>query len=229
MKDVKKISASRRRKLLIIFSAVAVVVLAIAIAYVMDYVRTITYEDPADNAKYYIRLTDGEYKLYYRNKKDVLPMTDDGEFYVTDAGTLVRLMADTGEYYTMAVVDESYGEVTQSSTSILAMPHKDMASIRSIEVHNPTGTFTLQRYDYVNERYDDTADFTLKGYPLVSIDQIGVSSISVAAGRLLANRKFVSPSVLTDEQKANFEKYEHLTYMTKEDGTLDESEYGLIA
>ena len=54
MKDVKKISASRRRKLLIIFSAVAVVVLAIAIAYVMDYVKTITYEDPADNAKYYI-------------------------------------------------------------------------------------------------------------------------------------------------------------------------------
>lgn len=229
MKDVKKIAASRRRKIVIICSAVLVILLAVAIAYVMEYVRTTVYEDPADGAKYYIRLDDGVYKLYYTNKKDVLPMTEDGQYYVTDAGTMVNLDAETGEYFTMAVVDENYNEVSVNSSSILALPYYPSDRIRSVEVHNSNGTFTMHRYNYAEEKLDDTMDFSLKGFPLVSVDQIGVSSLNVAAGRLLANRKFVSPDALTEEQKKDPQLVERLTYVTEGDGTLDESEYGLVA
>ncbi|MBR6681258.1 MAG: hypothetical protein IKL59_08360 [Clostridia bacterium] len=229
MKDVKKIAASKRRRILIIASVVLIVILAIAIAYVMEYVRTTIYEDPADGAKYYIRLEDGEYKIYYPNKKDVLPLTDDGEYYVTEAGTLVHLDATTGEYFTMAVVDENYNEVSVNSSSILALPYYASERIRSVEVHNQNGSFTMHRYNYAEDRLDDTMDFTIKGFPLVSVDQIGISSLNVSAGRLLANRKFVSPDALTDEQRADPAEVERLTYVTEEDGTLDESEYGLVA
>lgn len=229
MKDVKRIAASKRRRILIILSAVVVVLLAIAVAYVMDYVNTTVYEDPADEAKYYIRLKDGEYKMYSQNKKDVLPMTDDGEYYITDAGTLVSVDSETGTYLTMAVVDTDYNEVAVNDTNLLALPYCKMENIRSIELHNEKGSFTLHRYNYGTDMIDDTCDFTIKGFPLVTVDQIGVSSICVAAGRLLTTRKFVSPDALTDEQKAEPEKYEGLTYITNEDGTLDKSEYGLVA
>lgn len=229
MKDVKKIAASKRRRILIIASVVLVIILAVAIAYVMEYVRTTVYEDPADDAKYYIRLKDGEYKMYSQNKKDLLPMTEDGEYYITDAGSLVHLNAETGEYFTLAVVDESLNEVSVNSSSILAMPYYPSARIRSIDVHNEHGSFTMFRYNYVDNKLDDTSEFTLKGFPLVTIDQIGISSLNVAAGRLLANRKFVSPDALTDEQKEDPALVERLTYVTEEDGTLDESEYGLVA
>ena len=228
MKDVKKIAASKRRRIFIILSAVLVVLLAVAIAYVLEYVRTTVYEDPADGAKYYIRLEDGEYKLYYPNKKDVLPKTDDGEYYVTDAGTLVNLDAKTGEYFTMAVVDENYNEVSVNSKSILALPYYPSDRIRSVEVHNANGSFTMHRYNYAEEKLDDSMDFSLKGFPLVSVDQIGVSSLNVAAGRLLANRKFVHPDALTDEQRKDPAEVERLTFVTEADGTLDESEYGLV-
>ena len=229
MKDVKKIAASKRRRILIILSAVLVVVLAVAIAYVLEYVRTTVYEDPADGAKYYIRLEDGEYKMYSQDKKSLLPMTDDGEYYITDAGTLVSLNAETGEYFTMAVVDENYNEVSVNSSSILALPYYPSEKIRSVEVHNEHGSFTMHRYNYAEGKLDDTSDFTIKGFPMVSVDQVGLASLNVSAGRLLANRKFVSPDALTEEQKADPAEAERLTYVTEEDGTLDESEYGLVA
>jgi len=228
MKDVKKIAASRRKKILIIVSVAVIILLAVAIAYVLDYVRTTVYEDPADDAKYYIRLVDGEYKMFGRDKKTELERTDDNEYYITEAGTLVRLIADTGEYFTMAVVDENYSEVSVDSNSILALPYRKTEEIRSIEVHNEHGSFTLHRFDYVNNRIDDTADFSLKGFPFVSVDPVGLASVSVATGRLLTTRKLVSPDALTDEQKENIEDYEHLTYITNEDGTLDEDEYGFM-
>ena len=69
----KKQTLMKRRRNAIIASAVAIVVLAVILAIVMDFARTLEIKDPVDNSSYYIRYVDKQYRLFASDKKTQMP------------------------------------------------------------------------------------------------------------------------------------------------------------
>ena len=99
----------KRRKRAIVLFAVLIVALAIALVVVLDYAKTVTYED-VDGTEYYIRKKSGIYAMYDKDRA-LLPTDPEYGYYVTVAGTLIELDAETGEYEIVAVVDTEGNEV----------------------------------------------------------------------------------------------------------------------
>ena len=202
----KKSSLLRRRKIIIIISVLLVIASGIALYFVNDYVNNvIPYVDNADGVTYYIKSVNGVWAMY--DKQGVLLKKEDAfGYYVTASGTLVEVRADSGEYFTRAVPDISDGELTEYE-KVLVFKHIETKDIRSIEVHNQTDVFTFYRYNIATMKNDDTADFVLRGSPLLTVKKDALSSLSVAAGYPLATMR-------VDDAKMK-------------DGLIDLHEYGL--
>ena len=61
--EKKQKTLLKRRRTAIILSAALVLLLAIALVFVLDFARTLTFED-VDGTTYYIRKKNGEYGMY---------------------------------------------------------------------------------------------------------------------------------------------------------------------
>ena len=67
-----KTTMMKRRVTAIIAIVIAIILLSVALAVVMDYVRTSTITDPVDGATYYVRYRDKEYAVYDQDKKTAM-------------------------------------------------------------------------------------------------------------------------------------------------------------
>lgn len=197
----KKRSLLKRRKRAIIFAVIAVALLAVALAFVLDYVNSITVTD-VDGTDYFIRKKDGVYGLY--DADDVLLGVDDVYgFYVTASGSLIKLDPETGEYELFAVVDTEGNETYQVQSRLQMFPHIKKENILSIDVYNSYGSFSFCRMNSKGV-LDASSDFVLKQSPSTQFDQELFATFYVSAGYSLTLRKIQDPIV---DQNGEFSEY----------------------
>ena len=197
----KKRSLLKRRKRAIILAVIAVALLAIALAFVLDYVNSITVTD-VDGTDYFIRKKDGVYGLYDAN--DVLLDVDDVYgFYVTASGSLIKLDPETGEYELFAVVDTEGNETYQVQSRLQIFPHVKKANILSIDVYNSYGSFSFCRMNSKGV-LDASSDFVLKQSPSTQFDQELFATFYASAGYSLTLRKLEDPIV---DENGEFSEY----------------------
>ena len=191
--SVKRTTLLKRRKIAIIVTAIAVAVLAVALYFVWDFVKSVKVEDPADGSIYYIREKDDVYALYDKDKKTVMPTDEEFGYYITHADTLIDVDSETGEYEIIAVVDTEGNEVIGFNQRLLMFPHTEKKYIRQLDVYNQNGSFTFVRMNPDTGKIDDSADFIIKSSPLTVYDQELFASLYVSAGYTLTTRKIQDP------------------------------------
>ena len=214
----------RKRVIAIIAAALAIIILGVSLAAVMQYVDTIVFVDPADETtKYYAKKDNGEYKLYAKGSKTPLETTEfNGKlYYVTALGTLVSVDTATGEANDYIPVDTEGNENVGFNDRVLIFPHIEKKNILSLEVHNEHGTYTFQR---VNDELelDPDGDFIIKGSPLTSYDQELFAELYVGAGYTLTLMKIKDPIKRTADGSL-------CPHSAETDCDCVFSEYGLIA
>lgn len=204
----KKSSLFRRRIIIIVVSAILLLATSITLFSVYNFVNTVIYyTDEADDTRYYIK-NNGEKWIMYDADDNVLKKEDNFNYYVTDAGTLVKVNEETGEYSTQAKLDVGEGEIGDHER-ILIFNHLSQANIRSIEVHNALDDYTFYRYNIAEKKIDDSADFVFRGSPQITIRRDALTALASDAGYPLAVDYVRKP-------------------VTNADGSTDYSEYGLI-
>ncbi len=207
--EKKKRTIQKRRKIAIIACAILIAVLAVALVFILDYVRTSTFVDRADGTEYYIRHRDGAYALYDTDKKTKLPTDEQYGYYVTHAGTLVSIDAETGEVKRTIYVDTSHLEGAEQlgvNDLLIMFPHVEKKDIRSIKVVNDNGnhSYEFARYNKDTLQRDDNGEFAIVGAPMNAFDLELFSSLHVAAGYTITSGKIQDP--IKDENGA-FSEY----------------------
>ncbi len=180
-----------RRKAAIIISAILVIALVIALIFVLDYVNAT--EVDVDGTTYFVREKKNVYALYDTDKKTVLPTEEQYGYFVTHAGTLVEVDAETGEYEIIATVDTEGNEVVGFNNRVLIFPHLEKKNIMKLEVHNSEGEFTFVRLNLETDKEDSKASFVIKDSPLTVYDQELFASLHVSAGYTLTTLKVQDP------------------------------------
>ena len=190
----KKQTLIKRRRNAIIAAAIAIVVLAIALAVVMDFSRTLEIQDPVDGSSYYIRYVDKQYRLFDADKKTQMPteVISNYSYYVMNSGTLVEIDGTSGAYDIIPVDMPTEGnEQIEYFTRYLMFPHIQRASLKSIDVYNSKGQYTFCRYD----EKDNSSKFIIKGSPQVQYDAQIFANLVVNAGYTISNAKIADPIV----------------------------------
>ena len=215
IKEQKK-SLLRRRKIYTIIAALLVIVLIPTLITITYLSRHKSFED-IDGTMYKIKYVDGIYEMY---DQDGIPLEYDeqlrlqvsaGEmyrFYITKAGTVVKLDIETGEAVIFAVVDDLStveSEQLGYNANLLIYPKIEKARIRSIEVVNDKGAYTFYRYNTELEKIDDSCDFTIKGSPYAPFDEEIFSSLYLGAGYTLTSQKVTDP--IKDEETGEYLEY----------------------
>lgn len=188
-------SLMRKRVIAIIAAALALIILGTSLAVVLQYVDTIVFIDPADNAtKYYAKKDNGEYKLYAKKSKTPLTTTklNNKTYYVTALGTLVSVDPKTGASDDYIPVDTEGNENVGFNDRVLIFPHIEKKNILSLQVSNEHGSYTFQR---VNAKYelDPKGDFVIKDSPLTAYNQELFAELYVGAGYTLTLQKIKNP------------------------------------
>lgn len=224
----KRMTSMKRRKITIIIAAIIVAIMSVALVVVLDYVNTTTVIDPADKAEYYVRYKNKEYGLYYSDKKTKLPVDSEYGYYVTRAQTLIEVNAETGEYTIQAVLEDLLTEGNEAvdyGFRILLFPHIEKAKIRSLEVHNETGTYTFARVNELGEITNDD-DFVILGSPLTTYSQELFAELHVSAGYTLSSQKIKDP---IKDENGQFTEYGLVPIANRErvleDGTVETYDY----
>ena len=207
--EKKKRTIQKRRKIAIIACAILLAILAVALVFILDYVRTSTFVDRADGTEYFVRYRDGAYALYDTDKKTKLPTDEQYGYYVTHAGTMVGVDAKTGEVNRTIYVDTSHLEGAEQlgvNELIIMFPHVEKKNIRSIQVFNNNGkhSYEFARLNGETFKRDDSGEFAIVGSPLTAFDLELFSSLHVSTGYAVTSGKIQNP--IKDENGA-FSEY----------------------
>ncbi len=215
IKEQKK-SLLRRRKIYTLIAALLVIVLIPTLITITYFVRNKTFED-VDGTAYKIKYADGIYEMYDTSgtpldyDEELRLQVSAGEmyrFYITDAGSVIKLDIETGSAEIFAVVDDLStveSEELGFNAKLLIYPRVEKASIRSIEVVNDKGAYTFHRYNIDLEKTDDSCDFIIKGSPYVTFDENTFSALYLGAGYTLTNQKVKDP--IKDEESGEYLEY----------------------
>ena len=180
----------RRKRAILIFSITFIVLLATAIT-VNHFVRFVPFED-VDGTEYRIVLKAGKYGLY-DTEGNKLEAEDEYSYFVTKAGTLVDVNADTGKTQIIAQVDTEHGEANDDRNQLLLFPKIGRNELASLEVSNSHGTFKFLRYNLETDQPDNSSDFVIESAPLVSYDQEMFAELYVNAGYTISRNKIIDP------------------------------------
>ncbi len=207
--EKKNRAIRKRRKIAIIAIAILVAVLSVALVFILDYVKTSTFVDPADGTEYFIRYRDRAYALYDTDKKTKLPLDEQYGYYVTHAGTLVNVDAATGEVKNTIYVDLDSlvgDEAFDETQSLMMFRHVEKKNIRSVLVVNDNGkhTYEFARFNRETLKRDDVSEFAIMGSPLTDFDLELFSALHVAAGYSITSQKIVDP---IKDEKGAFSEY----------------------
>ncbi len=181
---------ARRTRAIIIFALVFVLLLS-AYLVINHFIRFVPFTD-VDGTEYRVVLKAGKYGLYDLDGNK-LEAEDEYSYFVTDAGTLVDVDADTGRTKIVAMVDTEYGEANDTRNNLLIFPKLSKKEISSVEVFNTHGKFSFARYDLVKNRPDNSGDFVIESAPLVSYDQELFAELYVTAGYTICKNKIEDP------------------------------------
>ncbi len=187
-------SMMRKRVIAIIAAALAIVILGVSLAAVLEYVDTIEFVD-VDGTKYYAKNKDGVYKLYAKGSKEPLPVDGTYGYYVTALGTLVNLDAETGEAKEYIPVITEGNENVGFNDRVLMFPHIEKKNILSLEVHNEHGAYTFKRMKEENGSLVASADgnFIIENSPLTAFNEELFAELYVGAGYALTILKIKDP------------------------------------
>ena len=199
-------SSLKRTATVVVVMLSVVALLAVAFA-VVHYFTSRTRFDDYDGGKYYIKQRDGVYVLLDENRT-LVRMNDEGDYYITDYGTLLMIDPETGEYSVVASVIPADGEELEFHSytgefDVLIYPYLQRSEIQSIRVVNEKGDFTLY-YDA------ETDDFKFLGYEDYAYDETMFSSLVVATGYASTYKRLnlatFDPSVDTTDEYG-YDKY----------------------
>ncbi len=207
-----KKNAYKTQKRAIIITAAAVVLLAAAFI-VAGIIADIYRFTDVDNQVYTIKKHDGEYALFKDGELCDMGTAVDSSitYYMTEFGTQLQIDPDTGEYTIYAIVDTEGTEQISlvGKTQHVLMFKKltyDASStqdtskiIKTIEMHNQNGDFTLERGN--NNR------FTVKGHAAAVLVEESFAQLSSGCGYTLSSLRLENP--------------------LRVDGAIDYAEYGL--
>lgn len=203
----KKKPLMRRRMIASIIALVFVLVLIIAMVIVQNLVKVTPWDD-VDGTRYYVRPDGDVYGLYDENKT-ILSKESAYEYYVTRAGTLVDVDAETGEIKEVITVDNVFSaegneNFDKGTHRIQIFPHVEDTNILSIEVHNEYGSYTFHRFDTEKNKIDSSADFVIKNSEATAFDYETFSSLCVSTGYALSSMKLVDP---IKDESGEFSEY----------------------
>ena len=188
-------SLIKRRTIAIVSAILAIIILAIACSAVLKYTRTLEYTD-VDGTVYHILNKDGEYKLYDKGADTHRPIDEQYKYFVTNAGTLVKIDPQTGEVKDVIMVDNINqfigSEQIGASARVLIFPRLVRDDILSIEVKNPSGSFTFIRYNDKLE-IDPKGDFVIKESPLTEFSGEKFAELIVGTGYSISTMKIKDP------------------------------------
>ena len=191
----------RRKRAIIILSIVAVVL--IAAAYTINYfVRFSPFTD-VDGTEYRVVRKAGKFGLYDKDGNK-LEAEDEYSFFVTKAGTLVDVNADTGATQIIAQVDTEYGEANDDRNQLLMFPKIGQKELSKLEVFNSNGSFAFLRYDVANDRPDNSYGFAIESSPLVNFDEMRFTELYVSAGYTMCSEKIKEP---IKDERGEFSEY----------------------
>ena len=215
IKEQKK-SLLRRRKIYTVIALLLVIVLIPTLITITYLSKHKNFED-IDGTAYKIKYVNGMYAMYdtdgniLAHDEALRLQVSAGEmyrFYVTDAGTIIKLDIETGEAVIFAVVDDLNtveSEQIGYNANLLIYPRVEKARIRSIEVINDKGSYTFHRYNIQLEKIDDASDFIIKGSPYATFDEDIFSSLYLGAGYTLTDQKVNDP--IKDEESGEYLEY----------------------
>ena len=188
-------SLIKRRVIAIVSALLAIIILAVTCSIVLKYTRTLEYED-ADGKIYHILNNDGEYKLYEKGGDTPLPTDEQYGFFVTTAGTLVKIDPKTGAVKEQILVDSINqfigSEQIGNGARVLIFPHVERNGILSIEVKNAEGQFTFVRLNDKLE-IDPKGSFAIKESPLTEFNGEKFSELVVGTGYAISTMKIKDP------------------------------------
>ena len=212
-KNKSRKTALTTQKRAAIVIAVLVVLLAVAFVVAGIIADTYTYPD-RDGQSYTIKKYRGDYALF--KDGELCDVGSDGNvsYYVTEMGTQVRIDPETGAYTIYAVVDvEDTEQLAYAGSAVRVMMFKQLTYdktstrdqsriIKSIEVRNQYGSYTLRR---ANSNY-----FYVEGHETASLVEETFAQLSSGCGYTLSLQRLENPQLLPD-------------------GSIDYAEYGLAA
>ncbi len=191
----------RRKRAIIILSLLAVVLIAAAVT-INHFVRFVPFTD-VDGTEYRVMRKAGKFGLYDKDGNK-LEAEDEYSFFVTPAGTLVDVDADTGATQIIAQVDTEDGEANDDRNQLLIFPKIGQKELSKLEVHNDKGSFTFLRYDVENDRPDNKFGFAIESSPLVNFDQMRFTELYVNAGYTMCTEKIKDP---IKDERGEFSEY----------------------
>ncbi len=217
LKAYRKKKASLKRQKVIIAAAVALAVLVIIGLCVVTYLVNRTSLEDVDGTVYKIIKTGDTYVLCDADEIP-LPMTEDKKYYVTDAGSQIKLNAATGQASIYAYVDTVGKEVVGNvvTSRILAFPQVERKRMARIEVHNQHGS-----YAFVGVHKNGTDTYYIDGHKDTMYDQEQFASLVVSTGYVLAMSKIEQP--IADE-RGEYSEY-GLVAETRVDAQGNEYQY----
>ncbi len=211
--DKQKNSLATQRRA--VWAIAIAVVLLIAAVVVVNIVVDIYKFTDTDGVVYTIKKSDGEYALFHADGTMCDTGKDDNFFYyITKSGNQIEIDPDTGEYTIFAVVDvEGTEQITVSGTTQRVLMFKQLTYdassttdisriIKSIEVHNQHGSYTIKRGDDGSNRFVVTDHDTA-----VLVDTL-FAQLASACGHTISQLRLENPERLPD-------------------GSIDYKEYGL--
>jgi len=189
LKAYRKKKASLKRQKVIVAAAVVLAVLVIIGLCVVTHLVNRTNLEDVDGTIYKIIKTGDTYVLCDSDEIP-LPMTEDGKYYVTDAGSQIKLNATTGQASIYAYVDTVGKEVVGNvvTSRILAFPQVERKRMAKIEVHNQHGS-----YAFVGVHKNGTDTYYIEGHKDTMYDQEQFASLVVSTGYVLAMSKIEQP------------------------------------
>jgi uncharacterized repeat protein (TIGR02543 family) len=214
----KRKAAIKRQKAMIAVAAVLALILIAALIVIMHFVNRTNLTD-VDGTVYKIIKTGSTYILCDKDEKK-LGMTEDGKYYVTAAGSQIKLDASTGKATIYAYVDTVGKEVVGNivTARILAFPQVEKASMAKLQVFNDYGGYT-----FIGVHKDTNGDgkientYYIEGHKDTSYNQEQFASLIVSCGYVLAMDKITDP--IADENGAYTEYGLASEIRYKADGT----------
>ncbi|MBQ9079628.1 MAG: InlB B-repeat-containing protein [Clostridia bacterium] len=185
----KKKAALKRQKVIIAVSIVLAVIAIVGLCVVAYLVNRTNLED-VDGTIYKIIKKGDTYVLCDQNENK-LPLTEDGKYYVTTAGSQIKLDASTGAASIYAYVDTVGKEVVGNivTARILAFPQVEKKKMVRLEVHNEYGT-----YAFCGEHAaDGTNKYYIDGHKNTQYNEEQFASLIVSCGYVLAMSKIEDP------------------------------------
>ncbi len=220
----------QRRRTVIIVSLLLAVVFIVSAVLMYNHFVTVFYYEDYDGVRYTIKQVNGVFYMY--DKDGTLLPTDkppasSRSHYITDAGTWVEVDPETGEYTIRAIPALEYENDGEYLDRMVLTVFKgvDRTDIRSVEINNENGSYTLLRFNTETLLQDDSAEFVIKNSPYSKLKKDVLSYLVYFAGHPTVNMRIENPIKDKDGKYSEYGLVSMTRTKTDENGNTESYEY----